>query len=313
MSVMTGATPRRTGSPSKRLGVGIDTSRYGHYAAFLREDLQPACDGLPFPESGDGYAQLQKRLELLATRHPDASFTVRLDAAGQYADNLLHFLRQLGGPSAPAGATLANRDITISTGDPQRNKNYRAALFGARKSDAVEARACARYALSERPAPTPALPPALRALRQVATRLQATVRQRTRLINQLHQLLALAFPELALLVEDISRGWVLELVDRYPTAALLACASALELAAIPYLPDANIAPLLDSARTSVASLSGPATEELVRDQVRQLRDVNARQQRLEGLLVTAYRALPASNHLDSIKGIGLVTAAVPTA
>src|SRR5262249_216906 len=39
----------------------------------------------------------------------------------------------------------------------------------------------------------------------------AVVRQRTRLISQLHQLLALAFPELALLVEDISRGWVLGL------------------------------------------------------------------------------------------------------
>jgi hypothetical protein len=26
----------------RRFGVGIDTSRYGHYAAFLRDDLQPA-------------------------------------------------------------------------------------------------------------------------------------------------------------------------------------------------------------------------------------------------------------------------------
>src|SRR5262249_35943108 len=313
MSVMPGANPRRTGSPSKRLGVGIDTSRYGHYAAFLREDLQPACDGLPFPESGGGHAQLQNRLEALAPRHPHASLPVRLDAAGQYADNLLHFLRQLGGPSAPAGATLANRDITISCGDPQRNKNYRAALFGARKSDAVEARACARYALSERPAASPVLPPGLRGLRQVATRLQATVRQRTRLINQLHQLLALAFPELALLAKDISQGWVLELVHRYPTAALLARASAADLGAIPYLPDAGIPGLLGHARTSVASLSGATTEELVRDQVRQLRDCGARQQRLEGLLVTAYRALPVANHLDSIKGIGEVTAAVLTA
>jgi hypothetical protein len=27
--------------PAHRVGVGIDTSRYGHYAAFLRDDLQP--------------------------------------------------------------------------------------------------------------------------------------------------------------------------------------------------------------------------------------------------------------------------------
>src|SRR5260370_390091 len=83
----------------------------------------------------------------------------------------------------------------------------------------------------------------------VAMRLQATVRQGTRVINQLHQLLALAFPELALLVKDISLGWVLELLHRYPSAALLAKASRDDLAGIPYLPDERIAPLLEHARS----------------------------------------------------------------
>jgi transposase len=313
MSPTTGTPPKRTGSPSSRIGVGIDTSRYGHYAAFLRDDLQPAAAELSFAESAAGYAQLRQRLELLAQRHPQAAFTIRLDVAGQYADNLLHFLHQLAAPCQGCSAVLAGRSLTISCGDPQRNKNYRAALFGANKSDAVEARAAARFALSERPAATPLLPAPRRLLRQVAARLQATVRQRTRLINQLHQLLALALPELALIIKDISQGWVLELLHRYPTAARLACASADDLAGIPYLPDERIAALLAAARSSIASLSGSLIEELVRDQVRQLRDVGARLQRLEGLLVTAYHALPQANHLDSIKGIGAVTAAVLTA
>jgi transposase len=150
-------------------------------------------------------------------------------------------------------------------------------------------------------------------LRQVAARLQATVRQRTRLVNQLHHLLALAFPELALLTPDLTQGWVLELVHRYPTAPLLAAASAADLAAIPYLPEKHITPLLEQARASIASLTGPHTEELVRDQVRQVRDANARQKRLENLLIEAYRALPRANHLDTIPGIGAVTAAVLTA
>ena len=51
----------------------------------------------------------------------------------------------------------------------------------------------------------------------------------------------------------------------------------------------------------------------MRDQVRQLRDAGARQKRLENLLVSAYRALPQANHLDTIPGIGAVTAAVLTA
>jgi hypothetical protein len=47
--------------------------------------------------------------------------------------------------------------------------------------------------------------------------------------------------------------------------------------------------------------------------VRQLRDVTARQKRLENLLVSSYLQLPEANHLDSIPGIGAVTASVLTA
>jgi transposase len=295
----------------RRFGVGIDTSRYGHYAAFLQDDLQPAAAELPFPESAAGYAALRQRLERIAQRHGTAHFAVRLDAAGQYAENLLHFLHRLATPAPDAAAVPFL--LTISCGDPQRNKNYRAALFGSQKSDPVEARAAARFALTERPRGDAPLSLPLRTLRQVAGRLQAVVRQRTRLLNQFHHLLALTFPELALLTKDLAAGWVLELVHRYPTAPRLAEVSLADLLNIPYLPDAQAGPLLEQARGSVASLGGAAAEELVRDHVRQLRDVGARQKRLEKLLVSAYRDLPHDNHLATIPGIGDVTAAVLTA
>jgi transposase len=294
---------QQTGADVPPIGVGIDTSRYGHYAAFLRHDLEQAAGELQFVESAAGYAQFRDRLQQIVARHGNVPFFVRLDAAGQYADNLLHFLHSL----APSFR------VTISCGDPQRNKNYRAALFGGKKSDPVEARAAARYAVSERPASVKALPAELRTVRQVAGRLQAVVRQRTRFINQLHHLLALTFPELALLVKDIALGWVLELCSRYPTAKLLAMASTDDLGSIPYLPEKQIAALLDHARHSIASLEDDTVAELVRDQVRQLRDARARQLRLEKSLVDAYRRLPEPNHLDSIPGIGAVTAAVLTA
>jgi hypothetical protein len=85
-----------------------------------------------------------------------------------------------------------------------------------------------------------------------------------------------------------------------------------DLAAVPYLPDKHIAALLESARTSIASLTGAAAD-LVLEQVRQLRDVKARQKRLENLLVATYHALPQANYVDTITGIGDVTAAVLTA
>lgn len=291
-------------APATPIGVGIDTSRYGHYAAFLTADLQTAAADLEVVESAAGYARLRQRLLDVVARFGSVHFHVRLDAAGLYADNLLAWL---------GGLQIDGAAFTLSCGDTQRNKNYRVAVYGHQKSDPVEARSCARYALTERPKPGVVVPPALLPLRQVAGRLQAVVRQRTRLVNQLHQLPARTFPELAVLVKDITTGWVLELLTRYPTALVLAGATAADLQAVPYLPHDRISAVLAAARDSVGSLSGAVADDLVRDQVRQLRDTQARQKRLENLLISAYRDLPDTNHLATIKGFGAVTAAVLTA
>jgi transposase len=298
-------TPADTGGvPITDIGVGIDTSRYGHYAAFLDADLQTAAPDLEVVESAAGYERLRQCLVDLAAKHGRVHFRVRLDAAGLYADNLLAWLGALA---------IDNAAFTLSCGDTQRNKNYRVAVYGHQKSDPIEARACARYALTERPPPNAAVAVEMMPLRQVAGRLQAVVRHRTRLTNQLHQLLARTFPELAVLVQEIATGWVLELLTRFPTAKLLAAATEAQLQDVPYLPHDRIDSLLSHAKHSIGSLHGPIAEDLVRDQVRQVRDAAARQKRLESSLVSAYRQLPGDNRLATIKGIGDVTAAVLTA
>ena len=40
------------------IGVGIDTSRYGHHVSFLRDDLQPATEPITMMETREGYDQL---------------------------------------------------------------------------------------------------------------------------------------------------------------------------------------------------------------------------------------------------------------
>jgi transposase len=297
--------PSTRADPSiTEFGVGIDTSRYGHYVAFLDADLQQAAAELEVAESAHGYGKLRHRFVELVNKHPRVRFLVRLDVAGAYADNLLTWLGQLA---------IDHAEFSISCGDPQRNKNYRAAVYGPKKSDPIEARACARFAISERPKPMPATSAERQRLRHVALRLQPIVKQRTRLVNQLHQLLARTYPELALLVKDITTGWVLEMLSRYPTARHLAQATDEELQAIPYLPHPRVGELLAHARDSIGTLDGTLADELIRDQIRQVRDGRARQKRLENLLVSAYRDLPAPNHLDTIPGFGEVTAAVLTA
>ena len=286
--------------PAVVIGVGIDTSRYGHYVTFLNAQLQAAAPPLEVAESRAGYQQLHERFAQLHQHFPTAQFRIRLDAASNYATNLETFLRQLPFPKV------------LSVGEPTRNKRYRNVHFPGRKSDATESYAAARFAVVERPESSPECPEKLRALREIASRLEAQTRQTTRHVNQLHNLLARVFPELPLLTSTIDSSWVLQLLHKYPTPAKLAKARPASLEAIPYLPADKVQPLLEAARVSIASVTGPSAEVLIEGLVQQVRNCHRQELRLKKLLIALYEELP-DNHLATIPGIGKTTAAVLTA
>jgi transposase len=285
--------------PLDRIGVGIDTARYGHRVSFLRPDRQPAAKPLTVLESRAGYQALQERLEQLHQQHPQAHFHVRIDAAGQYAANLEHFLRSLPLP------------LTLSIGEPKRNKDYQKAHFPKRTTDDTESQAMARFAVVELPGATMPVSPAMTLLREVAGRLQAKVKQSTQAINRLHNLLARVFPELANLTDDLTASWVLRLLDQYPTAQRIGQARLTTLQKIPYLAPELAEQIHLIAQQSVACLTGDVAETLVRDLVAQVRHTQHAEEQMRHLLADAYEALPASPHLQvvTIPGIGVATAA----
>jgi transposase len=251
-------------------------------------------------ENQQGYQDLRKRLELLHQQHPEAHFHIRIDAAGQYAANLECFLRSLPLPTA------------ISVGEPKRNKDYQKAHFPKRTTDDTESQAMARFAVVEQPQATLPLPPAMTMLREVASRLQAQVKQTTQAVNRLHNLLARVFPELATITKNVATGWVLELLDKYPTAPRVAQARFSSLEKIPFAPSDKIKQLHEAAPQSVGSLQGELAETLVRELVAQVRHAQKGEQKLRKLLQSAYADLPPAGyvHLTSIPGIGVATAAV---
>jgi transposase len=283
-----------------RIGVGIDTARYGHRVSFLRPDHHPAAKALTVMENRAGYQSLHERLKHLHEQHPNAHFWIRIDAAGQYAMNLEHFLRNLDLP------------MTISIGEPKRNKDYQKAHFPKRTTDDTESQAMARFAVIEQPKATPGSSPSFVLLREIAGRLQAQVRQSTRAVNRLHNTLARTFPELAQLTDDISTGWVLRLLGRYPTAKRIASARYASLEGIPHISAEQAAVLRLAAETSVASLSGASVEVLVRNLVADVRRSKKSEQELRELLVSTFDELPcaAHRHVPTIPGIGRTTAAI---
>jgi transposase len=282
-----------------RIGVGIDTARYGHRASFLRPDRQPAAKPLTVLESRAGYRALQERLEQLRAQHPRAHFHIRIDAAGQYAANLEHFLRGLDLP------------ITLSIGEPKRNKDYQKAHFPKRTTDDTESQAMARFAVVELPGATAPVSPAMILLREVAGRLQAKVKQSTQAINRLHNLLARVFPELATVTDDVTTAWVLHLLDKYPTAQRIAQARLAALQKIPYLAPDFAEQVQLIAQQSVACLTGDVAEALVRDLVAQVRHTQSAETKMRQLLGDAFAGLPDSPHVQvaTIPGIGTATAA----
>jgi transposase len=283
------------------IGVGFDTARFGHHVTFLDQHLQPACTATEFTESQAGYQRVQQLFQKLHQRCPAVHFHIRLDAAGQYATNLEAFLRQLPFP------------ITISVGEPARNQNYRKAIFPKRKADPVDSYCCARFALLEQPRETPATPQAITQLREIVARLEGQTRLSTRLVNQLHNLMARVFPEFAALVPDFQATWVLQLLDEYATPAQLARARRTSLTNIPHLTESKAEKIQKAAAATVASLTGAAAADLVQQLVAQLRHSLAAETKLKALMAETYQALPAPNQLDSIPGIGTATAAVLTA
>lgn len=283
-----------------RIGVGFDTARYGHHVTFLRGDLQLAAAPFPFKEEAAGYARVQQAFAQLCERHGDVHFHVRIDAAGQYAANLEGWLRRL--PFA----------MTISIGEPARNRDYCKAIFPKRKADPVESLAMARFALVENPPATPEVTPDMLALREIASRLEAQTRQSTRLANQLHNLMSRVFPELMLIAKDIQAAWVLRLLGKYPTPEQIGRARQASLTAIPHLTNDKAEAVQTAARGSIAVLRGAVAEQLTRNLVRTLRQSQADEAMLKKLLIQQYETLP-TNHLDSIIGIGQATAAILTA
>jgi transposase len=292
----------RTASlPCTEVGVGIDTHRYFHQAEFLDVDAQAAAPGLSFEESVEGYAHLREALEKIESRHPDVHFHIRLDAAGQYAANLERFLRGLP------------FKMTFSVGEPARNKHYRQAIVPKRgKGDVTDSYACGRFAVIERPSATPEDPEAFRLLREVAGRLESRVRQTTRAINGLHNILSRVFPELATTVSDLGTQYVLELLAKYPTPEAIAGAERESLLTIAFLTAKKADQIQAAARRSVGSVRGEIAEQLVRSQVGEVRHAKQAEKVLEELLRKTYRALPKTSHIqvETIIGIGELTAAV---
>jgi transposase len=287
-------------SSERHIGVGIDTARYGHRIHFLREDKQPAAEPITIREDRQGYKELKQKLDRLHQKHPEAQFHIHLDAAGQYATNLIRYLQSLALP------------LVVSVGEPARNKNYQKTFSPKRTCDDTESRAMARYGVVEQPSATPSNSDEIYILQEVVGRQQGRVRDTTRAINRLHNVLARVFPELSMIVPDIAADYVLTMLHQYSSPERIRAVRTESLRKIPFMRAARANEIREAAKNSTGSLKGSLAEQLVRETVEDVQRCKRAEERMEALMSKALAALPASGHVhvSSILGIGEATAAV---
>lgn len=276
------------------IGIGIDTARYGHHVSFLDDQKRTAAPSFHFAESAQGYQQLFRSIEQLRKKHPTARIHCRIDAAGQYATNLIAFVSHRVGP------------IEVSIGQPSRNKKYREVHFEKRKADPTESIACARYAVVEKPVATALPDPAFGSLRDAVAQMEASAAAKTRLVNQLHNLLSRSFPELATIVNNLGAISILKLVEKYPTARRIAAARLSTLEALPHIKPDLAKRIQTAAKQSIASEFDETAEAIIVRKVKAIRREIDEHRQLAKIVEAALAKLPEGPHrrVAGICGIG---------
>ena len=178
-----------------------------------------------FAESPAGYAQLRQALRADFNRNMDM-FTST-------------FVLMPPVSTRPTWNSFSGRlpcEKTISVGQPKQNRDYCKAHFPKRKADPVESLACARFAIVERPAPTPETPSAFAQLRET--------RRRPGEPSQANHAVGQPAPQSpgprlsragAGWFRSLRAVWVLRLLAKYPTPARIAGAHLSSLVSIPHM------------------------------------------------------------------------------
>jgi len=180
--------------------VGVDVSKRRHKAC-IRNLSQDSYSGVSsFDVNRQGFEKLLGILEKFSQNKED--FVIGIEATGNYGITLAYFLLTQG--------------YTVVEINPYRASQFRKAQGKKAKSDRIDARSLATILSLENHKSLSLPDPVLDNLREL-TRFRADmVKDRTSLVNQLHETLSTLFPELATIFSQLDSPTCLSLLIAYP-------------------------------------------------------------------------------------------------
>lgn len=180
--------------------VGVDISKHKHKAC-IRNIAQDSYSGVfSFDVNRQGFEKFLDTLEKLSQNKED--FVIGIEATGNYGVTLAYFLLSHG--------------YNVVEINPYRANQFRKAQGKKAKSDRIDARSLATILSLENHKSLSLPDPVFDNLREL-TRFRADmVKDRTSLVNQLHETLSTLFPELATIFGQLDSPTCLSLLIAYP-------------------------------------------------------------------------------------------------
>ncbi len=277
--------------------MGIDVSK--GYADFMIIDQQkkPVIVGFQLDDTFDGHRRLYQVLERFFAEHSDASLFAGVESTGGYENNWYQSLTRFQGALNVQTARL-NPFGVMHNSKADLKKNT---------TDKISAQNIAEYLVSHPEKVVYQKEDQLSGLRRQWGFIQMLTKQCSQLLNQLNSLIYTACPELLQYCQYGVPDWVLKLLVQYPGAAKLKKAHVKSVAKIPYVTPNRARQLISEAKSSVASATDPAIQQLVVATARQILHMKKTIADQTTQLVDLYN-LPEIELLKSFAGISNASA-----
>ena len=282
--------------------VGIDVGSEKHAVHAIEKEADGPASRTTVTNDKNGFGELEKFLSTFGEH-----IHLGLEATGSYwkpvFDHLMGLREQL--------------DITLSLINPNEIHQFKKMDLSRIKTDSADAKAIARYVLRFKPKSTPRTNERLRSLRRLCRYRASRVEEKTRLLQQLNEVLVGAFPEYSECFSELSAVSSLALLREYPGPKKIAQLDADELSQLRYgkinhkLGEKKAKKLIDLAKNTVGEGYGPEIEITIRHLAQQLTSVNREVENLDDRIEDSFEEI-APNKLTTIDGIGPVNAAVMT-
>ncbi len=244
------------------IAIGVDVSNGRADIAILNESGTRLHAGA-YDDTAAGHDTLQRELLALRDRCPGAVFLVGIESTGGLERNWLAFFRD---------ERRWLKGMQVHRLVPMQVQRHLAADLHRSVTDPSAAVGIARYLLErvrdrqardDTPSPVVQL---YRTVRSVGLRLVEVQQQLQGLLVQIQ-------PELVQYTRHGIRNWIVDLLERFPTAAELGAASVEQVSAIRLVLPQRAAALVAAARTSVASMTGSAARITMQLLIRQIREL----------------------------------------